>query len=262
MDEKTARALNAINQSFYSERADDFDATRSEPWPGWSRLLPQLAALPDDGALQVLDVGCGNGRFGAFLADRLVSRELHYTGIDSSEPLLARARARALPCAQVELHCADFVAVPDALPTGRYALIALFGMLHHVPSRSRREKLLRELGTRLAPEGLLVLACWQFEVFERFRKRLVSWDDYNRTAIEAIDTEQLEAGDHLLPWGDRGTALRYCHFTHERDLSALLADLSFEVVTSYAADGREGNLNRYFICRFRNAQHGPKEDES
>jgi tRNA (uracil-5-)-methyltransferase TRM9 len=262
MDDRTARALNAINHSFYSEHAADFDATRSDPWPGWLQLLPWLDALMErHAALPLLDVGCGNGRLGAFLGDRLAAHRLHYTGVDSSEPLLARARARALPFARVELQCADFLTTPAALPMGPYALIALFGVLHHVPGAASRQHLLHELTTRLTPGGLLVLTCWQFEAFTRFQRRFISWDDYNRTASESIDTEQLEDGDHLLPWGDGGSALRYCNFTSEQEMSALLENLSLEAVSSYFADGREGNLNRYFICRFRNAQHTPKENE-
>jgi SAM-dependent methyltransferase len=261
MDDRTARALNAINHSFYSEHAAVFDATRSDPWPGWLQLLPWLDALMKDHAvLPLLDVGCGNGRLGAFLGDRVAAHKLHYTGIDSSQPLLASARARALPFAQVEFQNTDFLTHPAALPMGPYALIALFGVLHHVPSAASRQHLLRELATRLAPDGLLVLTCWQFEAFTRFQRRFLSWDDYNRTAAEPINTEQLEDGDHLLPWGDGGNALRYCNFTSEREMSTLLENLSLEAVSSYFADGREGNLNRYLICRFRNTQHTPKED--
>jgi SAM-dependent methyltransferase len=259
MDERTVHSLNAINRSFYSETAGEFDSSRSEPWPGWTRLLPLLEQQRAAGALRVLDVGCGNGRFGAFLADRLTPAELRYTGIDSSEFLLSRARARALPFAEIELVCADLVEAPDRLPAGPYSLIALFGVLHHVPGLARRRALLRRLGERLAPGGLLALTCWQFEAFSRFRDKLIPWRDYNRTAREPIDPEQLEAGDHLLPWGDSGPAVRYCHFTGEEEMRQLLSDLSFDLVSSYSADGREENLNRYFICRFRNTQEKPKK---
>ncbi len=70
---------------------------------------------------------------------------------------------------------------------------------------------------------------------------------------------QLEPGDHLLPWGDRGRAARYCHFTPEDEMRQLLSSLSFDLVSSYSADGREENLNQYFICRFRSAQEVPKK---
>jgi hypothetical protein len=62
-----------------------------------------------------------------------------------------------------------------------------------------------------------------------------------------------------LPWGDSDQAVRYCNFTSEDDMRQLLSNLSFDLVSSYAADGREGNLNRYFICRFRNTQEMPKK---
>ncbi len=262
MDEQTLRSLNAINRSFYCANAAEFDQSRAEPWPGWTQLLPHIAQIQRraaDGAIRVLDLGCGNARFGAFLADRIPPAGIHYCGIDSSDSLLAHARARALPCASVEFRCADVVETPGDLPEGPFSVIALFGLLHHVPSYARRRDLLRALGERLAPKGMLALTAWQFETFERFSTRLIPWDDYNRSAANPIDTRQLEPGDHLLAWGDRGSALRYCHFASAADTRQLLENAAFRVADSYAADGREEALNRYFICHFSNAQVGPKQ---
>jgi len=262
MDEQTTRSLNAINRLFYSAKAAEFDQSRSTPWPGWLQLLPSIRGLAKasrGAGLRVLDVGCGNARFGAFLADRLGAGEVHYCGIDSSAPLIARARARALPFAGAEFHQLDLVETADELPKGPFSLIALFGILHHVPGHDRRRELLRGLGERLARGGILALATWQFEAFARFRSRLTPWCEYNRTAADPIDTAQLEPGDHLLPWGDAGSAHRYCHFASEGETRELLEGLSFEIRASYAADGREGNLNRYFICRFSDAQLKPKK---
>ena len=118
---------------------------------------------------------------------------------------------------------------------------------------------MQRLGERLTPGGILALTSWQFEAFARFQSRLIPWREYNRTAADPIDTAQLEPGDHLLPWGDGSPAHRYCHFTSESDTRKLLEDLSFEVIESYAADGREENLNRYFICHFSNTQVEPKK---
>ena len=263
MDDRTVRALNAINQSFYRYTADEFDASRSDPWPGWERLVSVLEQHGLLEGLRVLDVGCGNGRFAAFLADRLGSgaNDIRYDGIDSSEPLLARARELALPFASVELHRGDVVTDPECLPASRFSLVVLFGVLHHVPGAAVRRQLLQTLAKRLAPGGLLALTSWQFETFARFRDKLVPFEDYNRTATEPIDISQLERGDHLLPWGDTGRPVRYCHFTDESDTEELLNHAGFETVASYASDGRNGSLNRYLICRFSNTQKEPKEEE-
>jgi SAM-dependent methyltransferase len=261
MDEQTVRSLNAINRTFYSSHAVEFDQSRSAPWPGWTRLLPRIRKIRGEApaaALRVFDVGCGNGRFGAFLADRLPACEIHYCGVDSSPSLISRARERALPFAGVEFHQTDFVEPENNLPKGPFSLIGLFGILHHVPGHDQRRDLLRRLGERLAPGGILALTTWQFESFARFQSRLTPWSEYNRTAADPIDTAQLEPGDHLLPWGDGGSTHRYCHFTSEGDTRELLESLLFEVSESYAADGREGNLNRYFICHFSSTQVEPK----
>jgi len=261
MDEQTVRSLNAINRSFYSESAAEFDRSRSAPWPGWTRLLPRIRQLRAEGSapLRVLDVGCGNGRFGAFLADHLPAHAIHYCGIDASPQLIARARERILSIAGVELRQTDLVESEGEIPEGPFSLVALFGFLHHLPGRERRRALLQQLGERLAEGGLLALTTWQFQALARFRERLVPWREYNRSAALPIDTSQLEPGDHLLPWGDGASAYRYCHFTSEAEMRELLEGLSFEIVESYASDGREGDLNRYFICHFSNAQVGPKK---
>lgn len=263
MDDRTIRALNAINRSFYSAHASEFDTARSQPWPGWERLLAPIGATSWPNPYRVLDVGCGSGRFGAFLADRASpGREVDYTGIDSSLQLLERARARELDLAAVRWQRCDVIEdSAGALPEGPYELIVLFGLLHHVPGRARRRELLDALRLRLAPAGLLALASWQFEAFERFRRRLIPWSEYNRATSEPIDVGQLEPGDHLLPWGDSERPVRYCHFATERDVRELLESLPLEIAASYVADGREGRLNRYFICRFSSRQLGPKEGQ-
>src|SRR5690242_4100695 len=89
MDAKTIARLNQINREFYRITAEDFDQTRGESWPGWERLLPYLQT-----PLSVLDVGCGNGRFGVFLRENFVGASLiNYHGIDSNPALLEQARA-------------------------------------------------------------------------------------------------------------------------------------------------------------------------
>jgi SAM-dependent methyltransferase len=253
MNETTVHALNAINLAFYRERADEFSAAREFPWPGWQRLLRHLPAAGEaaDRPLRVLDVGCGNGRFADFLCEALARHgaRLDYCGLDASAPLLERARRRGLPGGVARFVERDFVEDPARLPRGPFDVAALLGVLHGVPGRGRRRALVQAAAERLAPGGLLALTCWRFAEIERFRRRLMPWEAYNRDTAQPIDAAQLEPGDHLMPWGRGPRPVRYCHATGEDELDALVRGLDLEPLDTYLEDGRSGDLNRYAVLR-------------
>lgn len=251
MDPETAQALADINRAFYRDRAEAFSATRERPWPGWSRVLACLEGSPRP--LRVLDVGCGNGRFASFLAQSL--REgFEYVGVDASEGLLARARARQLGAGPARFLRADWALAPPerALPPGAFSLVVIFGVLHHVPGAARRRALLEAAGRRLAPGGVLALTAWRFQASPRLRARLVTWEEYNRGAARPVDPARLEPGDQLLRWGERESGgVRYCHFADDAETDRLGAGLGLEQLVAYCADGRNGDLNRYLVLRAR-----------
>jgi len=257
MDEKTVRALAAINRNFYRDSAAAFSETRGAAWPGWDRLPGWIEKRLPDGALEVLDVGCGNGRFGAFLAEALPGRagDIVYCGLDASATLLDSVRARRLPFAAAEAVLGDVIENPiEALVADRaFSVIAVFGLLHHIPDERRRAALLAALARRLAPGGLLALAVFRFGDFERFRQRRRTFEEWNRDAPEAIEVSQLEPGDHLLRWGEGSAAVRYCHHVDAAEAERLVEATGLERLACYDADGREGNLNRYFLLGARGA---------
>ena len=236
MDETTIRALNALNRRFYHITAAHFDRTRARPWAGWERLLPYLDALPKP--IRVLDVGCGNGRFGVFLAERLGAENVRYHGVDGAPTLLERARA-ALAEAHVRAQIEERDVLEGGLPDGEYGLVALFGVLHHVPSYRRRRAFMRELAARVAGGGYLALTAWCFYEFERFRRRIQPWPQEWRA----------EKHDYLLDWQSGPQAVRYCHYVDEAEHADLLAATGLDVVETFRADGKTGTLNRYSILR-------------
>lgn len=254
MDEFTRRQLHALSRAFYDERAADFDASRVDlPWPGWERLR---ALLPEDRPA-VLDIGCGNGRFAAWLADTGIAFD--YVGTDASEALLAAARERVAPTlaeagCTAEFLAQDFLdegtAPGAALPRGPFSLVALMGVLHHVPGRETRAALVEAAAERLAPGGLLALTLWRFAGRPRFEKRRVDWAEVGPVLEAPIAVEALEEGDALLRFGeDRTAAPRYCHETDEAEIEAWRARTGLETVALFSADGAQGDLNRHWIAR-------------
>ena len=237
MDNQAAHQLLAINRVFYRRYAADFARTRHAPWAGWERLRPTLR-----GREVLLDVGCGNGRFGRFWAETNAGTARHYHAVDGSLPLLREA-ARALgafPNTKTRLEWRDISGDPPR--HGQYPLIALLGVLHHIPGRARRARLLRSLAARLSDEGVLVLTFWRFAEDPRIRERLRPWPpDWQG---------RVEENDFLLPWGaGEGDAQRYCHHVDEAEERELLTSSDLQLVQAFAADGASGTLNAYRLLR-------------
>jgi SAM-dependent methyltransferase len=254
MDRATLLALNAINRRFYRAIAREWSEKRAYAWPGFARIVDAVANLPaadGGGPLRVLDLGCGDGRFAQYLAAH-VPGPVAYLGIDFNDELLARARARGLG-ETYRFASHDLVAPADAsahLPpsaAGELDLICLLGVLHHVPGRATRESLLRELASRLSLRGLLALTFWQLPEDPRFGSRVIELEDYNARAEQPVASEQLEPGDTLLRWGDRGAPPRYCHFPDATETQQLLAATGLRVRERYRADGRGEQLNEYAL---------------
>lgn len=253
MDRQTSRALCAINRDFYRRHAAQFSRSRQAPWNGWNRVLRRMQEHGAGAApWSLLDVGCGNGRLARFCAHH-AGRPFTYVGVDSSPELLQLAHAALSELPNVTLLELDVVSDDREviLPRRfrrRFTLVAAFGLLHHIPGRARREALLRELAACVAPGGLLALSLWQFARFERFRRKLVACDAELVERGGHID--QLEAGDHLLPWGPTAGTLRYCHFVDTDEAAQLLCALpELQRVDSFDADGKNGRLNHYVLLK-------------
>lgn len=234
MNQATVDRLNQINREFYRVTAAHFDAARQAPWRGWERLLTTIE-LPIE---SVLDLGCGNGRFALFLSERQPQR-FRYIGIDSNPDLLRRARHRLAAAPHVGAALIERDLVLDALPASSAQLVTLFGLIHHLPGYARRRALLASAAECVCEGGYLALAAWRFYEQERFRRRIVPWDD-------GIDAEK---NDYLLDWRRGDRALRYCHYVDDEEHADLVRATGLAIIADYRADGAEGTLNRYTILK-------------
>jgi len=234
MDEQTRAHLNQINRDFYTVTAKEFDATRGRAWAGWERLYAEL----DTPIGSVLDVGCGNGRFAVFMADN-EDAPLTYRGVDNNPKLLDFARDTLADYDHLTVELTEHDVIMGDLPAGEFELVVLFGVIHHVPGFAQRRAFMETLANRVADGGYLVFAAWRFYEQERFRNRIVAWDD----------SLTVERHDYLLDWRRGDHALRYCHYVDDAEHADLIDATGCTVIADYRADGSTGDLNRYTILR-------------
>jgi len=239
---ETVERLLAVNRDFYAAVHVPFDATRSNIAAGMVEALRQLypadRALP--GHLQVLDAGCGNGRFAWALEKYGLNAD--YLGIDDDEGLLQRAVEQGGDLVTVQTRFQRVNLALDALSSlGRFDLVACLAVLHHFPGREMRLALLQKLAQLLVPDGRLLISTWQFLDDPRLRERIQPWE------CIGLSAEDIEAGDALLPWDQGVHALRYAHHIDENEVATLAFAAGLSVVGSFYADGKSGRLNLYAI---------------
>ncbi len=251
MNDETRRNLNRLNRAFYEDVAVEFDRTREHPWPGWRRVLDRVRethARTDP--LRVLDLGCGNGRFGDFLAKNW-GTAIRYDGVDANSALLRMAdeRLQGRACLEASTLRIDLLDGPadEMLPKGPFDLVVAFGLFHHLPGAATRRAVLTAMGERLAAHGVLALTAWRFGDSPRFTTRMLDWESHNREADRAIDLEQLEVGDHLLLFGQQSPRPRYCHHTSDSEFESWSRTPGLREVDRFEADGRSEDLNRYLL---------------
>ena len=239
MDKKTIDKLNQLNKEFYLKTSKHFNITRQFNWAGFTKLLPHLPAGKaslQGRTLKVLDVGCGNGRFGEFLINK--GKKIQYTGIDNNQDLLELAQEKLPKAKLINQDILKPIKIKE-----QFDLIGLFGVLHHVPGKETRLKLLKDLAKLLAPGGLLVFTNWHFNKFKRFNSYSVP------SKKVGVNRDKLEDGDKILDWKRGVLAYRYCNLMPDSELKEIKSDLGLRLVDEYLADAKSGQGNRYVILK-------------
>ncbi len=254
MDSSIINRLNQLNQQFYQTVAVEFDNTRHQAWSGWQTLVPLLQArFAQPSSLSVLDLGCGNGRWGEFLLEN-VRQPFSYLGADSNQFLLNQAE-QSLSGKVVNLNLTqlDIVAeLQEHTFTSRFftktekqpiTLIAAFGFLHHIPSLELRQLFLADCYRLLEPGGWLIVAAWQFLNSPRLTQRIITPE------AVGLSIDQLEEHDYFLDWQRGESAIRYCHLVDETEMRTLInqPQTLWKEVKTFLADGQTGNLNHYWV---------------
>lgn len=248
MQTTTIQKLNQFNKQFYLDVAKDFTQTRNTFWQGWECLVPHISAT-NINSVSVLDVGCGNGRFGQFLVQQKPDLTIKYTGLDNSAPLLRYAGEKLqsvkLKPQLIELDLIEQLLSKKHLVENQlFDAVVAFGVFHHIPSIDLRTKLFEQLSTLVAPNGILSIGFWQFLNSVKLRERTVDPKTLDLNATE------FEENDYILDWraGEK-PAYRYCHYTNNGEEIALVKQSKLKVIDEYFADGATHNLNHYLVLK-------------
>ncbi len=231
MRPETAQQLININREFYAQFAGSFAQSRGAPQPGFLPLLPHLP----DPCRAVADIGCGNGRFGLFLADHV--SDFSYTGIDFTDEFLDIADA-----ALEGLFLPRDISRPGFFEgLGSFDLLVCLATLQHIPGKNSRLALVQEMAAHLSPDGRIFLSNWQFTTSVRQQRKILDWREVG------LSSTDVEPDDYLLSWQREGRGVRYVHLLDQEEISWLAANASLVIVDEFRSDGREGDLNLYTV---------------
>ena len=231
MHVEVERKLLDINQSFYAEFAGSFAQSRQSPQPGYYQLLNHMPSP----LVRMVDVGCGNGRFGNFIFGYYPS--LDYIGVDFTQELLAIAAGSLKgKFLQRDINCGGFLQ-----GLGKFDLCLCLATLQHIPGRANRLAVLNEMSEHLSDQGRIFLSNWQFTHSTRQSRKIVSW------AEVGLQANEVEQNDYLLSWQREGLGIRYVHLLDDHEITLLAAEASLLVVSEFRSDGREGDLNLYSV---------------
>lgn len=232
MNEQTITKLLELNRQFYDSLAQPFTQTRERPHDGFYDLLEYLPAEQ----VSMLDVGCGNGRFGLFFEKH--ERLDTYTGVDFSAGLLEHRVELTRPN---DFHERDMSQAGFLDSFGQFDLVSCMAAIHHLPSRANRVRFLRELKAHLGENGRIFISAWQPIDSERQRRKFRPW-----TAVGLTD-DDVEPNDYLLTWKHGGFAYRYVTIINESEMQNLAQEAGLTLVHQFRNDGREGNLSIYNV---------------
>lgn len=231
MRPEIVQKLLALNRQFYEGNAVDFSQSRQGINPGFARvreLLPQPCP-------RLLDVGCGNGRFGQYVQQQQTIGE--YVGVDFSGGLLEVARAQVVGA----FYGRDLTDPTCLNDLGHFDAIVCLAVLHHIPGRDNRRRLLAAMAERLGVDGRLVISTWQFATNPRQQRKIRPWSEIG------LSPEDVEPGDYLLTWQRGDFAYRYACHLDAAAMTQLAAAAGLAVLQQFQSDGREGDLSLYTV---------------
>jgi ubiquinone/menaquinone biosynthesis C-methylase UbiE len=236
MDKRIAEKLLNQTRENYNNFAESFSATRNYLWPEAIKILGNDWKSKSN----VLDIGCGNGRYYSFFKEK----DVKYVGIDNSASMISIARKK-FPEGDFEM--ADALDLP--FEANEFDGVVSFSVIHHIPSKELRKKFIQEAWRVLKPGGILVVTAWDLRPLTMVRSR--QWKRFkgflNSQIKKIFFLEKNDFGDFSIPWQNKYR--RYIHIFTLGELKNLVENegFSIEKIATSKLGIKEGNL--YIVAK-------------
>lgn len=226
MDRKYAKFLLQKTRKDFDLIAPDFSRTR---WSIWAEFENFREYLKDGD--KVLDAGCGNGR----LLDLFKDKNIDYVGLDFSKGLIEIARKKH---SQHRFVVGDVLDLPFS--NDSFNIVFSVAVLHHIPSKEFRQKVLKEARRVLKPGGTLILTVWDV-----WGKKKAWFNVLKHSFLKILGQSKLDFLDVFVPWGDK--ALRYYHYFTKTELVNLVKEAGFKIEDSGVARNERGTRSNIYV---------------
>jgi tRNA (uracil-5-)-methyltransferase TRM9 len=248
MNRKTILSLNLLNRDFYENTGHIWNPDPYYFWEGWELFLEDLNIFNGKN-IKVLDLGCGNGRFANFLEARkeVIKADFEYLGLDFAPDKIG----------EMKLPNWAKIQKMDLIEKGlevqeKFDLVLAFGLFHHIPSQSLRQRLFEQIAKVMKQESLFIFTTWQYLDLLRLQKRVIDLNTtYGQQVLDkfGIDKDELEEGDNILDWVKKVHTFRYAHYFELEEIKNYLDKARLNFIRDFRCDDRDGKRNRYYITK-------------
>lgn len=160
MNKQTAENLIKLTTEGYNQIASLFSQTRQYSWRDFDFFKNTLQGND----LDILDIGCGNGRIYDFVKDNTNN----YVGVDISKSLLDEANSKYPNQKFIEGNVLDDLS--GKLENQKFDVIFSIAMLNHIPSKELQRQALQNMFDLLKPGGKICMTNWNLWRFSLKKK--------------------------------------------------------------------------------------------
>ncbi len=208
MQEKKAKKVLDHVKSTYDNIAEEFAESRNYIGKEFKHFLPYLKG-------QIIDLGCGNGRFAAFLDTKKITCD--YLGIDNNSKFLQIAK-KTYP----KRHFIEGDQLSMPVEDNSVDTLLNIRAFHHIPSKNLRRVSLLEMRRTLKKDGILIISVWNL-----WQKKY--WKQLAAAILRSIFTlGTYEYNDTFIPW--KGKDKRYYHAFTKSELKKSIEKADFTIL--------------------------------